>query len=204
MISGFKGEQKKIPFLRLPLVRAAARWASNRSSNPFTQKFGQAANSNQSGITYVNPEFDGMDQAVSETGFDLESGSYHDEMIGRSSSTTERHQASETEMSPTPEEVESVFLSLIQQGFLRGFVLHTSGNPRFAIPGSQAGGGPVMRGFPNVWETVMSKVGESGNEPVPGWIKQEMLGGMGGSLRAGGALGGVVRLSGARPVGVGS
>lgn len=204
IIVGYKGEDKKIPFLRLPHVRAAAKWTMSR------RRKGQSANgsnvllgfgfsrSNDTEGGYVDADFAEVDQSISETGYDPETGSYNDDQINQPGSSRSTQQASEE--SPSIDEIESIFLSLTQQGFLRGFVLHTVNNPRFAIPGSQAGGGPVTRGFPNIWQVVASKNGST----VPGWVTDDIFAGGGSALRAGGALGGVVRLSGARPVGVGS
>jgi len=132
--------------------------------------------------TYIDPEFAEVDVAINETGFDPETGQYIDEYIGQHTAP-----AADFEDSPTLNEVESVVLSLIQQGFLRGFALHT--NPRFAIPGSQKAGGPMKAGFPEVWKVINSR--HSG-EPVPGWVEE-------GNLNSG--EGRVVRIFGARPAG---
>ena len=88
--------------------------------------------------------------------------------------------------------IESKVASLIDQGLLTGFISHRLG--KFAVTGVQRHGGDVLRaGFPNVWEVLRTK---AGGEEVPGWKKQEARtgGGMGG-------FGGVVNLSGLRPIG---
>jgi hypothetical protein len=69
------------------------------------------------------------------------------------------------EESPTMAEVESIMASMLQQGLLNGFLTHT--NPRFAVAGSKAGGGPLKVAFPTVWQTASRR---STNE-VPGWVK---------------------------------
>ncbi|OQU99458.1 hypothetical protein CLAIMM_05089 [Cladophialophora immunda] len=177
LLAGYMGEEKKIPFLRLSYVHHAAGWAlSKRRTNSIANGFG-------SHEKYVDPEFADMDAAINETGFDPETGSYIDEYIGQYVPY-----GSESEELPAMNEVESVVLSLIQQGLLRGFALHT--NPRFAIPGSQKAGGPMKTGFPEVWSVTASK---DGGEPVPGWVEE-------GNLDAGGG-GRVVRIFGARPAG---
>lgn len=87
-------------------------------------------------------------------------------------------------------EVEAMVASLVQQGLLHGFISHGQG--KFAILGSKQRGGPLNAGFPSVWEALVE--GEGGNAEVPGWVRGERKGG----------IGGVVNLSGiARPVGSG-
>ncbi|EXJ88017.1 hypothetical protein A1O1_04944 [Capronia coronata CBS 617.96] len=179
LLSGYMGEEKKVPFLRLQNVRHVASWALKRL------KDNGAANSNglhttSNGTNYVDPEFAGIDAAINETGFDPESGQYLDEYIGQHVPAVDQ-----PEDPPTMAEVESVVLSLIQQGLLRGFALHT--NPRFAIPGSQKAGGPMRAGFPPVWSVIESKQTEAA---VPGLVEEANLGSEGGR---------VVRIFGARP-----
>ncbi|KIX99710.1 uncharacterized protein Z520_04346 [Fonsecaea multimorphosa CBS 102226] len=183
LLVGYMGEEKKIPFLRLSYVHRAAVWALGRQRAISTANgFGShAALADEK--KYVDPEFADMDAAINETGFDPETGVYIDEYIGQYVPYS-----SEGEESPAMNEVESAVLSLIQQGLLRGFALHT--NPRFAIPGSQKAGGPMKAGFPEVWSVTASK---DGGEPVPGWVEE-------GNLDAGGG-GRVVRIFGARPAG---
>lgn len=88
-------------------------------------------------------------------------------------------------------EIEAIVASLVQQGFLHGFVSHNLS--RFAILGAKQRGGPLKAGFPVPWEVIKTRA-ESGPADVPGWVKQER--------RV--VMGGVVNLSGiARPVGSG-
>ncbi|KIW93844.1 uncharacterized protein Z519_05159 [Cladophialophora bantiana CBS 173.52] len=182
LLVGYMGEEKKIPFLRLNYVHHAAVWALSRQ-RAILMANGLSPHSSSSDEKYVDPEFADMDAAINETGFDPETGLYIDEYIGQYVPYT-----SEGEESPAMNEVESVVLSLIQQGLLRGFALHT--NPRFAIPGSQKAGGPMKAGFPEVWSVTASK--DSGG-PVPGWVEEENLNAGGGER--------VVRIFGARPAG---
>jgi nuclear mRNA export protein PCID2/THP1 len=160
LLNGFKGEEKKVPFLRLNNVLCAARWTLNR------QKVGDSLGALGSyHKEHVDPEFAGMDEAIRETGFDPETGLYHDEYIGHDVAEDDEPE------SPTMSEVESVVLSLIQQGLLGGFALHS--NPRFAIPGSQAKGGPLKAGFPEVWSVVKTRDVES---HIPGWVDEQSVG----------------------------
>ncbi|KAL6247026.1 hypothetical protein RBB50_006333 [Rhinocladiella similis] len=180
--SGYMGEEKKVPFLRLHYVQHAATWALNRHISA-TRTVGFMSQGSNAKISYIDPEFSDMDSAINETGFDVESGEYIDEYIGRH----EVLNGSGTEQTPTMTEIESVILSLIQQGLIRGFALHT--NPRFAVPGSQKAGGPMKAGFPEIWKVIKSRMG---GEPVPGWVEEA-------NLNTGGRN--VVRISGARPAG---
>ncbi|OAP56455.1 hypothetical protein AYL99_09634 [Fonsecaea erecta] len=182
LLAGYMGEEKKIPFLRLSYVHHAAVWALGRlRAKSMAKGFGSPAP--LADEKYVDPEFADMDAAINETGFDPDTGLYVDEYIGQYVPYS-----GDGEESPAMNEVESAVLSLIQQGLLRGFALHT--NPRFAIPGSQKAGGPMKAGFPQVWSVTASK---DGGEPVPGWVEE-------GNLDAGGG-GRVVRIFGARPAG---
>ena len=94
---------------------------------------------------------------------------------------------------PTLHFVEMTCASLVQQGFLHGYLSHAQA--KFAIVGSKQRGGPLNAGFPNPWEVIKGKaVAEGQDDEVPGWVRKEKTGGMGG----------VVNLSGiARPVGSG-
>lgn len=116
----------------------------------------------------IDPEFEGVDDAIRDTGFDIDLGQYDDEYIGQDSQSV--MESSSAASWPPMSEVESVVLSLIQQGLLKGFALHT--NPRFAIPGSQKAGGPMKAGFPQVWNIIRAN---ASNVPVPGWVEAQNL-----------------------------
>lgn len=154
--SGFLGEEKKIPFLRLHYVQHAAAWSVQRLQSGATM------------MGLIDPEFEGVDDAIRDTGFDVDSGQYDDEYIGQDSQSV--LEATSATSWPPMSEVESVVLSLIQQGLLKGFALHT--NPRFAIPGSQKAGGPMKAGFPQVWNIIRAN---ASNVPVPGWVEAQNL-----------------------------
>jgi hypothetical protein len=93
---------------------------------------------------------------------------------------------------PDAVEVEAVLASLVQQGFLHGFISHNQ--EKFAILGAKQRGGPLSAGFPAIWEVLKTRAEREGrNAEVPGWVQNERKGG-----------GGVINLSGiARPVGSG-
>jgi len=90
-------------------------------------------------------------------------------------------------------EIEAIVASLVQQGFLGGFISHNQG--KFAILGAKIRGGPLNAGFPNVWEVVKARAEREGKDTeVPAWVRSERKA----------IMGGVVNLSGiARPVGSG-
>lgn len=92
-------------------------------------------------------------------------------------------------------EIEAIVASLVQQGLLHGFVSHNLS--RFAILGAKQRGGPIRAGFPPPWEVIKARAEGNGGGPadVPGWVREERKG----------PLGGIVNLSGiARPVGSGA
>ena len=203
VLVGYKGEDRKTPFLRLNVVRHAARFSIARA-NILNIETNGSDDVSVSDANYIDPEYLNILAAQKETGFDLTSGQYID--LTQHDTTNHFPPSSslpEAEQSPTTSEIESICLSLIQQGFLRGFISRpTSGiGSRFAIKGSKTGGGPVIAGFPNVYATIVGASEDEGS--VPGWVRVGEGGG-GGSVQAGlgGSLAGrVINLSGARPVG---
>ena len=72
----------------------------------------------------------------------------------------------------TPEDVEMMVATLVQQGLMHGFIAHGQG--RFAIIGAKAKGSPVLAGWPNVWQTIQDRRYEEDFDPeeVPGWVKE--------------------------------
>ena len=215
------GEDNKTPFLRLHLLQAAAQWLDQAASRPTLQE--RAANS-QSGTSWdpghsqthmkagienhppedFGSEFAGMEDAMAETGFDVESGAYNgssEQNGGSFGNTEDGSKPTKQEFRPTIDEIESIMASLIQQDLIYGFMTHN--NPRFAIPGAKTRGALAV-GFPCVWEVINAR---QRDDVVPGWVKENdtpnnafdgaSFGGLGGARR-------VVNLSGARPVGAGA
>ncbi len=200
-----QGDDNKMPFLRLTHVEVAVRWleqreaAPNPHGHPATARmgFGSLPVSNKINNTaYVDSEFEGMGDAIKETGFDIETGEYHEQtqenqggvnglVLGEVSSNG-MNGATEEETRPSLGEIESIVASMLQQGLLGGFLTHT--NPRFAISGSKAGGGALKTGFPNVWQTISAR----SSNTVPGWVTDS---------NAGSGLGGVVNVTGSRLAG---
>lgn len=70
----------------------------------------------------------------------------------------------------TFDDVEMMVATLVQQGLMHGFVAH--GQRRFAIIGAKAKG-PVMAGWPNVWQAIQERRYEEDFDinDVPGWVK---------------------------------
>ena len=199
-ISGFHAtgpvEDKKMPFLRLHFVRTAARFSFARAPIAPGVLPHTAA---------LDADFVDLENALAETGFDIATGTYNGSKAAQRNPFAPS--TDEAEQSPTLPEIESTFLSLIQQGFLKGFVLHV--NPRFAVPGAGTRGWRKA-GFPGVFRAILEReeVGVTevfgikealGEVRVPGWVRDGDLAGGGG-----GGGGRVVRLSGARAVGVGA
>jgi nuclear mRNA export protein PCID2/THP1 len=214
------GEDNKTPFLRLYFLQAAAQWLEKQDSRVALQEI--PANSTKqypanqdNALAYadndienrvpetIDPEFLGMEAAIAETGFDMESGVYDgstEYQRERISNNEAVENNSNQGVYPTMQEVESVLASLIQQDLIFGFVTHN--NPRFAIPRAKTRGALAV-GFPPVWEVIKAR--KQGNE-VPGWVKEDDRSNVFGGGQFGGSGGGgrIVNLSGARPVGVGA
>lgn len=95
-------------------------------------------------------------------------------------------------VAPDMDEIEAIVASLIDQGFLGGFISHRQ--LRFAIQGAKRKGA-LAAGFPRPWPVIKAKF----SDEVPGWKVEAPA-----AARAGGAFGPgrVINLSGARPVGV--
>jgi nuclear mRNA export protein PCID2/THP1 len=206
------GEDNKTPFLRLYLLQAAAKWLSRRdsvtalqvtsaNSQPRYSPFGGSAHMQSASDQEnrapegVDAEFAGIEEAVTETGFDIDSGAYIESVEHQGEQLRSNGfdgKDSEHEAYPTMEEIESIMASLIQQDLIVGFLTHN--NPRFAIPGAKTRGALAV-GFPVIWDVVRAR---KRGDQVPGWVKED-----GDSSRIGGLGGGgrVVNLSGARPVG---
>ncbi|KAI9840191.1 MAG: hypothetical protein M1837_001863 [Sclerophora amabilis] len=105
-------------------------------------------------------------------------------------------QDSDTSLS-TMLDVESILVSLIDQGLLHGFIGRKQ--LRFAILGAKAKGA-LSAGFPNVWDVEQSRAVARGEEDsVPGWVTDDRK----AAIANGGLFGAgrVVNLSGARPAG---
>ncbi|KAH0497004.1 hypothetical protein TgHK011_004341 [Trichoderma gracile] len=68
------------------------------------------------------------------------------------------------------EDIEMTVATLVQQGFMHGFIAHSQG--RFAIIGAKAKGSPVLAGWPNVWQTIRERRHEDDFDidQVPGWV----------------------------------
>ena len=101
---------------------------------------------------------------------------------------------SDNPLLPDTLSVESMLMSLIQQGLLRGYVSHD--RLKYAVNGTKKFGSAVNAGFAQPWAVLSSK----GDDEVPGWKKPavQTMGSIGGQ-KAGAGM--IINLSGARPVG---
>lgn len=70
----------------------------------------------------------------------------------------------------TPDDVEMMVATLVQQGLMHGFIAHGQG--RFAIIGAKAKG-PVVAGWPNIWQAIRERRYEEDFNPdeVPAWVE---------------------------------
>ncbi|KAH0541467.1 hypothetical protein FGG08_004077 [Glutinoglossum americanum] len=92
-------------------------------------------------------------------------------------------------------DVEAIICSLIEQGFMHGYISHKQ--KKFAIQrGKERGPGTAVRiGFPSVYGVISARAKTKGEEGyVPAWVGDSPRGGAAGA-------GTVVNLSGARPAG---
>jgi nuclear mRNA export protein PCID2/THP1 len=180
------GEDNKTPFLRLTSLQTAAQWLNRPGARPALNEaaadersrkapyqgedYVQTVIASQTGSEdVVDSEFTGLDEAIAQTGFDPESGTYHrpDKAASSALKLNEVNGASFGQQTrPSIAEVESLMASLIQQDLITGFLTHN--NPRFAIPGAKTRG-PLAVGFPPVWEVIKARREE---EEVPGWVKR--------------------------------
>jgi nuclear mRNA export protein PCID2/THP1 len=224
------GEDNKTPFLRLSSLQAAAQWLYRQEP---TSAFQRTANTGLQGgkslslvgdhmqqslrdvvgsaTEAIDPEFAGLEEAIAETGFDVESGTYsrRSDDLARSMIKMNGNKGPSSSLvgedRPTMDEVESLMASLIQQDLIVGFLTHN--NPRFAIPGAKSKG-PLAVGFPPPWGVIRGRKGD--DEDVPGWardIQKEAVVNVFGQRPPGqfeGGGGRVVNLSGVRAVGTGS
>lgn len=179
IVAGYHGgEDRTVPFLRLREVQAATTWLESRraitkentvqhaSMSPGPEALSSSFSSpNNNLLFHTDYDFDDMDSAIAETGLDVGQGIYAtgEETYENSDAQFNMHG---TLQSLDIGETESIVCSLINQGFLKGFVTHS--NPRFAIPGAKSRG-PLATGFPNVWRHVVS----ASSDEIPGWVRDE-------------------------------
>ena len=218
-IAGMKPDTGRgVPFLRFNVVMAAARMSVE------TQRAREFVSGGLDGA-YVDPDYDEEDEEQDATsqhssnlfgqqqqnsgfgqqqqghGFGQQNGSGDGGMVN-GNGISNNHNASIVLHDPTDEEINSIFLSLISQKFLKGYIAYDSEDllkSRFAIMGAKNTNDkePWRAGFPNIWDVVRIKEEEL-EDNVPGWITVEKRRAQENST--GGGF--VVNLSGARPVGV--
>ncbi|KAH7375772.1 PCI domain-containing protein [Plectosphaerella cucumerina] len=72
----------------------------------------------------------------------------------------------------TLSDVEMMVASLVTQGFMNGYIAHSSA--RFAIMGAAKAGGPLAAGFPAPWKAIVERHYDDDEvdlDDVPGWVK---------------------------------
>jgi len=178
LVAGAQGNanEKKAPTFNLNdmllLVRAMEKRASIR--NPTTHANGKPGSRHTNWIFMTDNETGAIDRYVDP---DLE-GEKPESLL------------------PDMLEIESMLSSLVDQGFLNGFISHRQ--LRFAIVGAKKKGA-LAAGFPNIWEVIRAR----SDDEVPGW-KKEVTSSRVNDLsqrqqRYGPGM--VVNLTGARPAG---
>ncbi|KAK5106471.1 hypothetical protein LTS08_000590 [Lithohypha guttulata] len=197
--SSEEGRQASMPYVRYSHIHQAACISYARARQMVYDTTGGSVDLNSgSDNEYIDPEF--VDSGYSSDEHD----NYH-EAGGEAC----YHQPDHTGLhDPTPEDINGVFLSLISQGLLKGFVHHSYPDllqSRFAIPGvrrpqskafdsiaTQAGHTWKDVGFPSIFEVIREREEASDGGVVPGWVTEEK------AKRSGGR---VINLAGARAVG---
>lgn len=187
--AGFLGDERaRMPYVRLSAIYMAAKVSYVRAREMVRQQTGVNLEAGED--EYVDPEF--VDSGYESTG--------SEEMYHEAGGEKCVHAADYLALrDSTPEEVNSVVLSLISQGLLRGFVAHDKNDllqSRFAIPGvNKAGGQNAWReqGFPSIFEVLQTKEEANDAGTVPGWVTEEKAKTEGGR---------VIHITGARPVGM--
>lgn len=187
--------ERKAPTLDIAFVLHILQWMEKRALMPITINDTGPGRRNTNWVhldgstpakveRYIDPDF------VNENG-----ASVLDEQDG-----VDVQNAEDIFLLPTMLEAEAIVASLIDQGLVGGFVSHRQ--KRLAIQGARVKGA-LEAGFPPVWRVMKGK----GDDNVPGWKRQQRptngFGGRGGFGAGAPGPGSVVRLSGARPVGMG-
>lgn len=225
--SSEEGRQSSMPFVRFTVIHQAACFSYARARkhvyNATKGSVDLSGSLDGEGGSWVDPDFDYDEyNDHNHDGDDNDNDSYFTTNASGSDNDSPKSNTPDHPplSDPTPEEIDSVVLSLISQGFLKGFVSHIYPEvlqSRFAIPGVR---GPKARtsspfphaqpqegvsvpwkevGFPDIFQVVRNKEAEWADEgDVPGWVTEEKV----TKRNAAGGGGRVVNLSGARAVGV--
>ena len=218
------GRQGSMPYVRFTSVSQAASFSYEKARQVVYGRSNGEINLEDNADAYIDPDFVDMEQ-YDEPDQDHEEnpstpgfGSSPFSTVNTPSSYTTNHTDRVDHLplsDPTPEELNSIFLSLISQGFLRGFVSHHVDllQSRFAIPGVRAkAADPSLSpnawrevGFPDIFGVVRQteEALMDGSWDVPGWVTEEKV--RAREAAGGGAGGGRVvhlKASDVRPVGM--
>ena len=205
-----------MPYLRFTAISDAAAFSYARAREQVANQSRRTVSLDEHENDYVDPDFLDMEhEDEDDNQYDHDHDSASTPGFGQSPSNTpsseglEKHHTDHLPLpSPTPAEINAIVLSLIAQGFLKGFVSHTQPDllqSRFAIPGIRArtdSNGDAWRatGFPAVFDIVRQREVEVDGGDVPGWVTEEKV-----RAREEGKAGGggrVIRITGAKPVGM--
>ena len=210
-------ERRAAPTLELAFFVAATRWLEGRALGA---RDGGAApgvrHTNWSFVDralpkaarYVDPDFEGVEDLEVEDDEGYDSTEFGGESAFGGSSATGANAGSDDMLGhkdddddlllPDSMDMESVCSSLIDQGFLNGWISRGK-TVRVAIKGATQRGTALAAGFPNPWEVIKARMIEEGGDDVPGWKKA--VAPSGGGFGAPFGPGNVVHLSNARPAG---
>jgi hypothetical protein len=179
VLTGDRGnrENGRPPFLELELFANAARYLEQRALNPLSLRDGGP------GKRHTNWVFMSQDPPKEAKYIDPDfEGLEEDEEYYDQDAMDEENPF----LLPGLVEIESIVTSLVSQGLMSGYV---STQKKLVIIGAKRKD-PVEAGWPNVWQTINARCEANGGD-IPGW------------QRGGGKVGGmVVKLSGAKPVGM--
>ena len=217
--------QGSMPYVRFTAISDAANFSYARARKDVARQSNGTISLDEQENDHVDPDFAelGHDDEH-EYGNDNDNDSASTPGLGQSPSNTpsdtnpppDNDNDNDTDHlplpSPTPPEINTIMLSLISQGLLRGFVSHTHPDllqSRFAIPGIRARASDSAFsetawrdvGFPRVWDVVRAREMAVDGGDVPGWVTGEKVGRR-EEERARGGGGRVIRITGAKPVGM--
>ena len=198
-------ERRAAPTLELAFFVAAARWLEGRALGirdgggvPGVRhtNWSFVERALPKAARYVDPDFEGVEELEVEDdeGYDSTDVGMNvggDDALGQDDEDGDL-------LLPDNMDMESVCSSLIDQGFLNGWISRGK-SVRVAIKGATQKGNALAVGFPNPWEVIKARMLEEGDDDVPGWKRAvtASAGGFGAPF----GPGSVVHLSNARPAG---
>lgn len=220
--AGNLGSQGSMPFVRFNAIADAARFSYARARGEVAGQSNGAFSLDEQENGYVDPDFadledeheDGDEHQENENDSASTPGFGQSPTPMRTPSLEEADHKTNTDhlplLDPTPDEINSIVLSLISQGFLKGFVAHTHPDllqSRFAVPGIRSRASESSEsawrevGFPSVFGVVREKEMSVDEGDVPGWVTEEKVRKREEEKSRGGG-GRVIRSTGFKPAGM--